>query len=168
MGKHKAILKNKMDELCSLSKLKIKGVLDYIETSGIIEIDSKISDFINTNNYLIERVKRIDFSEITNLYNYTEGLSPYSTQHGVKGDEFNNVLVVISKDKIPQLSVCYEYLFEKKSEEVKYFNRTLNLFYVVCTRAKENLVVFYEGECSDKVIISAKEFFGENNVIDIN
>jgi DNA helicase-2/ATP-dependent DNA helicase PcrA len=168
LGKHKAILKSKMDELCSLSKFKIKDVLGYIETSGIIDIDSKISDFMNTNNYLIERIKRIDFSEITNLYNYTEGLSPYSTQHGIKGDEFNNVLVVISKDKIPQLFVCYEYLFEKKSEEVKYFNRTLNLFYVVCTRAKEDLVVFYEGECSDNVIKRAKELFGEKYVIDIN
>lgn len=168
IGIHKSILKNKMDKLCSLTNLKIKEVIEYAENSGLLQIDSKISDFMNTHTYLIERINRIDFLEITNLYNYTEGLNPYSTQHGVKGDEFDNVLVVISNAKIPQLSVCYEYLFEDKSEEEKYYNRTLNLFYVSCSRVKENLVVFYEGKCSDKVLSKAGEWFGEEYVIDID
>ncbi len=167
IGKHKSILKSKMDELCSLTKLKIKDVIEYADNSGLLQIDSKLTEFINTHSYLIERINRIDFSEITNLYNYTEGLNPYSTQHGVKGDEFDNVLVVIGNDKISQLSICYEYLFEDKSEEDKYYNRTLNLFYVSCSRAKENLVVFYEGEPSGKIISKAKEWFGEKCVIDI-
>jgi DNA helicase-2/ATP-dependent DNA helicase PcrA len=168
LGKHKLILKEKMEKLCSLKKLKIKDIIKYTEVSGILNFDSKVSNFMNTNAYLLERINRIDFSEITNLYNYTEGLSPYSTQHGVKGDEFNNVLVVINNDKIPQLSVCYESLFENKLDEEKYFNRTLNLFYVACTRAKEDLIVFYEGECSSTITSRAKVWFGDENVIDLD
>jgi DNA helicase-2/ATP-dependent DNA helicase PcrA len=164
LGKHKTILKDKMNELCSLTNLKIKDVINFADSSGVLQIAPKVSEFINSKAYLIERINRVDFQEITNLYNYTEGLTPYATQHGVKGDEFDNVLVVISNDKISQFSVCYEYLFENKPDEEKYFNRTLNLFYVACTRAKEDLVVFYEGECSGKTITQAQNWFGKDNV----
>ncbi|WP_075344621.1 AAA family ATPase [Tenacibaculum agarivorans] len=168
IGKHKILLKDKMDNLCLLTSSKIEDILDYIETSELFNIDSRITEFIEKNPYLIERIKRVSYSEIENLYNYTEGLSSYSTQHGVKGDEFDNVLVVINKDKISQLTVCYKTLFEGDSEDKKYYDRTLNLFYVACTRAKEDLVVFYEGDCSDKVIIKAREWFGKSNVIDLD
>ncbi|SDT09650.1 UvrD-helicase domain-containing protein [Winogradskyella sediminis] len=168
LGKHKSILKEKMDDLCKLTTSEIKDIVDFADSSSILKIDSKVSDFISTKSYLVERIKRIDFSELTNLYNYTEGLSPYSTQHGVKGDEFDNVLVVVKKDKISQLTICYEYLFESNLNEEKYFKMTSNLFYVACSRAKENLVVFYDDVCSPKVISKAKELFGDNNVIDLN
>lgn len=167
IGKHKSILKEKMDKLKTMTKSKIKDVIEYADNSGLLNIDSRVSEFMKTNSYLIERINRVSFEEITNLYNYTEGLSPYSTQHGIKGEEFNNVLVVVNNDKIPQLKVCYEYLFTGNSEEKKYYDRTLNLFYVSCTRVMENLVVFYEGECSEQVISKANEWFGEDNVIDL-
>lgn len=167
-GEHKLILKNKMDELCSLTDSKIKNVLDFIESSGLLHMDSKVSDFIKTNDYLITRIDRIDFSEVINLYNYTEGLSSYSTQHGIKGDEFDNVLVNVSGEKTPQLTICYEFLFENKLDEEKYFDRTLNLFYVACTRTKEDLVVFYEGVCSEEIKSTAKSWFGSENVIDLD
>jgi DNA helicase-2/ATP-dependent DNA helicase PcrA len=44
--------------------------------------------------------------------------------------------------------------------------RTQKIFYVCCTRAKENLAVFYHNP-SAQVIMKAKEWFGEENVIDI-
>ncbi|GGF74636.1 UvrD-helicase domain-containing protein [Wenyingzhuangia marina] len=168
LGKHKSTLKDKMEMLCSMTNLKIKDVINFADSSGLLKIDSKVSEFMSSKAYLIERINNVNFSEITNLYNYIEGLTPYSTQHGVKGDEFDNVLVVVNKDKTPQISVCYESLFENKIVEDKYFNRTLNLFYVACTRAKESLVVFYEGECSTKVLSKAKEWFGDENVIDLD
>lgn len=168
LGKHKSILKVKMDELSSLSKSKIKDVIEFASTSGILQIDDKTLNFIGTNAYLIERINKVSFSEITNLYNLVEGLSPYATQHGVKGDEFDNVLVAISNEKTSQLSICYKYLFENNKDEEKYYNRTLNLFYVSCTRAKENLVVYYQGTCSDTVLKQAKEWFGSEKVIDVD
>ena len=167
-GEHKLVLKNKMDELCSLTDSKINNVLDFIESSGLLHMDIKVSDFIKTNDYLIARIDRVDFSEVINLYNYTEGLSSYSTQHGIKGDEFDNVLVNLSGEKTPQLTICYDFLFENKFDEEKYFNRTLNLFYVACTRTKEDLVVFYEGACSEEIKSTAKSWFGIENVIDLD
>ncbi|GAA4243367.1 AAA family ATPase [Winogradskyella damuponensis] len=168
LGKHKSILKDKLDELSQLTRLKIKDIVEFADSSGILKLDSKVSDFISTKSYLVERINRIDFLELINLYNYTEGLSPYSTQHGVKGDEFDNVLIVVKKEKIPNLNICFEYLFESNLSEEKYFKMTSNLFYVACSRAKENLVVFYDDECSKLVLNKAKEWFGERNVVNLD
>ena len=167
-GKQKPILKKKMDDLCKLTTSEIKEVVEFANISGILKIENKVLEFISSNSYLIERINRVSFSELTNLYNYTEGLSPYSTQHGVKGDEFENVLVIIKKDKISQLTICYEFLFQDILSEEKYYKMTSNLFYVTCSRAKENLVVFYDDVCSPKVISKAKEWFGDKNVIDLD
>lgn len=168
LGKHKSLLKDKMQELCSKTNLKVNDVVNFADSSGILQIDSKLSEFMNSKAYLIERINQVDFLEIINLYNYTEGLTPYATQHGVKGDEFDNVLVVINNEKIRNPTICYKTLFEGDIVEQKYFDLTLNLFYVACTRAKENLVVFYEGECSKEIIITAKKWFGNDYVIDLD
>ena len=46
-------------------------------------------------------------------------------------------------------------------------NRTRKLFYVCCTRAKENLVVFYS--CPSNIVKEkAKEWFGNENVVKID
>ena len=54
------------------------------------------------------------------------------------------------------------YLFEGKgTESVR--ERTRKLFYVCCTRAKENLVVYYDNP-TETVIDQAKRWFGKDNV----
>lgn len=167
IGSHKLILKEKMDLLVSKSSSIIGDVLAHAESSGLISFDARTAEYVNSNSYLLECVSRLPYSEIIELYNYTEGLSTYSTQHGVKGDEFDNVLVVISSEKSPQLSICYKSLFEGEVSDEKYYPRTNNLFYVSCTRAKENLIVFHEGECSPKTIAQAEQWFGKKNVKDL-
>lgn len=167
---HKKILNEKLEELLSASKMKIQNVLKVADDIAILEMNTQTINFFETKPYLIERIGEINFSEIVNLYNYIEGLTRYSTQHGVKGDEFDNVIIVISKNKIPQLTVCYEYLFESNEigDNKKYYDRTLNLFYVACTRAKENLIIVFENECSEKILSQARKWFGKKHVIDFD
>jgi DNA helicase-2/ATP-dependent DNA helicase PcrA len=40
------------------------------------------------------------------------------------------------------------------------------MFYVCCSRAKNNLIVFYH-KPSDAVLNKAKEWFGEENLIEV-
>lgn len=167
-GRDKQLLKSKMDDLLTTSSQSIKEVLDFVESSGLIVRNEKVNEYFSYNAYLLQRVGSVSFSEVSNLYCFTEGLTPYSTQHGVKGDEFNNVLVAISNYKSSPLSISYEFLFENKMSEERYYQRTRNLFYVAVTRAKENLIVFFDGECSQAVIEQARGWFGENNVINLD
>jgi len=42
----------------------------------------------------LEKLRGIAYSEVKALRRYLDGHSPFETKHGVKGAEFENVLVV--------------------------------------------------------------------------
>ena len=70
----------------------------------------------------------------------------------------------MTEEKTLQLSMYYKHIFENQTDQEKYFQRTKNLFYVACT----NLVVFFEGNCSQEAINQAKEWFGDKSIIDLD
>src|SRR3546814_17901305 len=45
----------------------------------------------------LEALKAVPFTEITELARYHAGTSPFETKHGVKGDQFDNVLGVFGR-----------------------------------------------------------------------
>lgn len=71
----------------------------------------------------------------------------------------------------------FEYLFDKhifatlsKAKQTTYpriLERTKKLFYVCCTRARENLVVFYPNP-TEGILEGAKELFGKGNCINLD
>ncbi|MDX9744613.1 MAG: 3'-5' exonuclease, partial [Arcobacteraceae bacterium] len=123
----------------------------------------KLNQFIIDKEYIYNKVKQIEFSEFQKLFEYLEGRTPFTTQHKTKGDEFDNVLVIL--DNGGWNNYNFKNLFlEDGSESV--LNRTKKLFYVCCTRTKENLVVFYHNPLNE-VIEKAKEWFSEENVVRI-
>lgn len=69
--------------------------------------------------------------------------SQFSTDHGVKGEEYNSVLFVIGRG-------WNLYQFDRwmprtgdvlNEQELKSYERNRNLFYVCCSRAKRNLIL---------------------------
>ena len=104
--------------------------------------------------------------QVQELYKYLEGLTPFSTQHKTKGTEFDNVLVILDNGKWNNYN--FEKLFTAAGDEISntVVKRTFKIFYVCCTRAKENLAVFYH-KPSIAVLTKAKEWFGEENIIEI-
>lgn len=83
---------------------------------------------------------------------YVNEESPFSTQQGVKGAEFDRVLVVLDDDEGTHVQFSYEKYFglkqlsarDKKALEEggeTGIERTRRLFYVCCTRARQDLVV---------------------------
>ena len=78
----------------------------------------------------------------------------------IKGLEYNNVSVILKSNwnKYDFASLFYN---TRKKESV--VNRTKKLFYVCCTRAKENLVVYYPGATAS-IIEGTIAMFGETNI----
>ncbi len=91
-------------------------------------------------------------SEVKNYRKYIEEESPYSTQHGTKGSEFDKVVVILDDDE----GKYWLYSFEKylgikplsKSDETNIqegtetvVDRTRRLFYVCVSRAMTSLAV---------------------------
>jgi DNA helicase II / ATP-dependent DNA helicase PcrA len=80
--------------------------------------------------------------------------SPYATQHGVKGAQFDRVLVVLDEEESNYNSYNYERVFADEqsrnadraafeTEGDNTWSRTLRLLYVCCTRAKKGLVLAF-------------------------
>ncbi|HLA57826.1 MAG TPA: UvrD-helicase domain-containing protein [Puia sp.] len=161
----KVKIRDIVEQLDNMSESTIEEVIDFAAQEGICRKDDKFEQFIIDNSYLFNRVKTIKYREFQNLYNYLEGYTPFSTQHKIKGDEFKNVLVILDNGRWSNFN--FEYLFTGAGTSASVLNRTQKIFYVCCTRAKDNLVVFYNAPIP-AVVSKAKEWFGESNVKEIN
>lgn len=160
----KTVLKNKIEELRAGTKNTIEELIDLADKHGLIVRDDKLNDFIKENEDFYNAVKGLDKKQIEKVYHYVEGHSPYSTQHGVKGAEFENVFVILDNGRWNQYN--FQYLFESTAGKESVIERTRKIFYVCCSRSKNNLVVFYHRPTS-ATIVKAKEWFGAENVFQI-
>lgn len=163
--------KNKISE--SMRKL-LDGVNDDNICIGSVvelakeELEIKTGDnfdkFIEEDGqYLWERIREIPFKEYKKSIEYLEKKTPYATQHSVKGSEYDNVFVMLESE-------WRDYSFNGMMLEdgKKSSKRALKLFYVCCTRAQKNLVVFYpKSNPNSQILKQIKEKFGEGNVINL-
>lgn len=158
----KRILRDNIESLINVGNKTIEEVINDAHEMHICLIDEKLERFKLEKEYVYNRVKSIKYSEFQKLYEYLEGKTPFSTQHKTKGAEFNNVLVVLDNGGWNNYNFESVFVDNGKSETIK--SRSLKIFYVCCTRAKENLAVFYH-KPSANVIAKAQEWFGEDNII---
>lgn len=175
MNSDKAKLVDNIEKLISMENESIESVVDFVDQVGLCRKDDKFLSFVEKNEYLYWRVQQVKYGEFQNLYKYLEGYTPFSTQHKIKGLEYENVLVFLENGGWSNYN--FEYLFNKhifstlsKSKQETYpriLKRTKKLFYVCVTRAKGNLVVFYPNP-TEGVLEGAIELFGEENCIDLD
>ncbi len=171
----KRVLRDAIKKICTLEDKTIKDVIDYADVSKLCIKDDYFLKFIEENEYLYWRMKDIPFKEFQKLYMYLEGYVPLSTQHKIKGLEFDNVLIILHNGGWSNYN--FEYLFDSgifqeltRARQINYpsiLSRTKKLFYVCCTRAKENLVVFYP-DPTPGVLDGAESLFGKDNCIDLD
>jgi DNA helicase-2/ATP-dependent DNA helicase PcrA len=154
-----------MDELDSMGGKSIEKVIEFAEQRKIRIKDDALSEFLVTKRYLYDRVKKVSFEEVEHLFNYTEDFTPYSTQAGIKGAEFENVFV--SLDNGGWSSYSFEGLFNGKESKQSVIDRTRMMFYVSCTRAMERLVVYFV-DPNDAVLERASSWFGSDSVLDVS
>ena len=154
-------LKCVIEQLHGMNGAKIYEVIEFAHDNGILRKDDKLARFIAKKKYVYDRVAAVDYSVLKSLYAYLEGLTAFSTQHKIKGAQFDNVLVVLDNGNWSKYN--FQYLFENNgSDSVR--ERTRKLFYVCCTRSKERLSVYYQSP-SAAVLAKAREWFGAGNVV---
>jgi DNA helicase-2/ATP-dependent DNA helicase PcrA len=172
--KDKIKIRERMDRLIELRKNKeIKDVIDYVFESNLISKTLKIHNFEKLLKEGIEEKKitfynnlmKIKYSEVINLNNYIRKFTPFSTKHGIKGEEYNNVLVVIDDAAWKQYNFN-EVLSGNKQNENR-FDRSRNLFYVSCSRAKNQLAIISMSKINEIAMENMNEWFGKKNVFDI-
>lgn len=120
-----------------------------------------------------------DFFQIRNYKDYIDGNSIFRTHQGVKGNEFERVMVVMDDEEAGGFLFSYEQYFgvkklsassQKKREmrEETGLDRTRRLFYVISTRAKHSLahVIYTSDIAKVRDNLLEKRFARENEIIE--
>jgi DNA helicase-2/ATP-dependent DNA helicase PcrA len=115
----------------------------------------------------VERLRAIPYTEISALRAYLAGHSPFETKHGVKGAEFDNVLVVIGRG-------WNQYNFGEMLElaagraipaaRTEFFERNRNLFYVATSRPKTRLALLFTQLLSPVAMGTLEHWFSAESV----
>ncbi len=159
----KVRLQKCVDAIVAMKDRPIPDVIDFAHDNGLCIKDDKFINFRAEKGYLFDRLSGVKFSSFQNLYAYLEGRTTFSTQHKIKGREFDRVLVVL--DSGGWNNYNFKYLFEGGgTESVR--ERTGKLFYVCCTRAKDVLAVYFQNP-TPAVLKQAEAWFGKENVLEV-
>jgi len=164
----KNILKNILDELIKLRETeKIEDIFNFVIEKNLLQKSEKIKSFDledekNKNYY--DNLFQIEYKQIIKANIIADEQTPFSTQHGTKGSEFENVLIIV--DDTAWRNYSYDKYFSDDMSKETIYDRSRNLFYVVCSRAENNLVVLALSQISQNSKDKINDYFDE--VIDLN
>lgn len=123
------------------------------------------------------KVMDLPISMVRKYDDYVNQHTRFDTHQGVKGLEFERVMVIIDDSEAKGFMFSYDKLFgvkELTETDIKHIeageessiDRTLRLFYVTCTRAKESLAIIMYTSDPNKVRNQAinKGWFAEQEI----
>jgi len=120
----------------------------------------------------LEKLRAVPYKEIISLTDYLTGHSPFETKHGVKGAEFENVLVVVGRgwnqynfNEMLELAQDPVNVPAKRQEA---YERNRNLFYVACSRPKRRLALLFTQELSNQALKTLETWFGAKTIVVLN
>lgn len=114
----------------------------------------------------LKALRAVSYSEIPPLTKFLDERTLFSTKHGVKGAEFENVLVVVGRgwgqyDFDQMLAWTQTGVPTDKNET---YERNRNLFYVACSRPKTRLALLFTQELSKSALQTVEQWFGPDNL----
>ena len=182
--REKAIsISNKVDNNCSIREVvtavcesQLLTVPEIIrQACELTSADSK--DQLEEDLQAWIKVMDMPINVVRNYDDYVSQRTRFDTHQGVKGLEFDRVMVIIDDSEAKGFMFSYDKLFgvkEPTAADIKHseageessIDRTQRLFYVTCTRAKESLAVVMYTSDPDKVKNQAmnKGWFTEQEI----
>lgn len=116
----------------------------------------------------LEKLQQIAYSEVKALRHYLDDHSPFETKHGVKGAEFENVLVVVGRgwnqyNFAEMLELAGAQVISAAKEDA--YERNRNLFYVACSRPKKRLAILFTQSLSPDALATLESWFGKETIM---
>lgn len=160
-----------VDHLLAVRRPRIPDTIEKRERE-LREFDPEASEEMPQALKELRDLRAVSYREISALCRYLSGHSPFETKHGVKGAEFENVIVVVGRgwsmydfNKMLELARDAASVPLSKQEA---FERNRNLFYVTCSRAKKRLAVLFTQELSAIAMDTVVYWFGAENIKPLN
>jgi DNA helicase II / ATP-dependent DNA helicase PcrA len=135
--------------------------------SGDPDTDDPSIDAESARNAAISKFLQAPFSQVQNLGLYLAGRAHFDTHQGVKGLEFDRVMVVMDDSEARGFMFKYEDLFGGKTIGDKTVESTRRLFYVTCSRAKRSLALVAYSAVPDRVrrFVLQQGWFGDDEAV---
>lgn len=171
------------------SGARVGDVVCFMKDNNLIAFDDRYNELIDlytgtaepvvvpaTDNAAL-RFMQCDASELWGYRQYIEKMSPFATQQGIKGAEFDRVIVVVDDQEGRTNTFSYGKYFGVTPPSAtdqghigagrdSVIDRTRRLFYVCCSRAMSDLavVIFAEDTAQMREALLAKGFFESKDV----
>ncbi|MDG1287948.1 MAG: UvrD-helicase domain-containing protein [Rickettsiales bacterium] len=115
----------------------------------------------------LSNLRAIAYSEVIALTKFLNDSTPFNTKHGVKGAEFENVMVVCGRGwNHYNFNQFLEWAGDNvPANKQDTFERNRNLFYVACSRAKKRLCLLFTQELDEQALQTLSSWFGEERII---
>ncbi len=139
--------------------------LKYDSIHQLDEIPEDEASFMSK----ISSLKSVPYKEVVNLFEYIYDKTPFSTKHGVKGAQFNNVLIIAGRG-------WNQYNWDQfltwhnngvPTDKQYTYERNRNLFYVCCSRPKKRLAILFTQELSADSITTLSNWFETVNILPV-
>jgi len=166
-----------LDKLLELRENGTIGqVLDYLKDTRCpplpeaveqteTELLRALPEEIDESRRLLEisKLRDVSYREVVQLSLYLNEHTPFSTKHGVKGAEFENVLVVLGRGwNLYNWNQFLEWSGTGvPGDKMATYERNRNLFYVACSRPKRRLALLFTQEMSASALDTLSRWFGE-------
>jgi DNA helicase-2/ATP-dependent DNA helicase PcrA len=114
------------------------------------------------------QLREIAYREMIALDQYIDGHTPFATKHSVKGDEFENVLIVLGRGwnryNFEQLLEWAGTPSKIPGDKRETFERNQNLFYVCCSRPTTRLALLFTQLLSNEALQTLRGWFGASAI----
>lgn len=134
----------------------LKCMEEYDSADEIAYAETTLKQFYN-----------IKYEQVINAISFFEPQTLYSTDHGVKGEEYDNVLFVMGRGwNIYKFEdFLYKDINSLHGKELASYIRNRNLFYVCCSRPRKRLAILITVEINSQFETYLQNVFGSENVI---
>jgi DNA helicase-2/ATP-dependent DNA helicase PcrA len=124
-------------------------------------------DELGSRQRELQALHAVPYTEVTELAAYHKGHSPFETKHGVKGEQFENVLVVFGRGWNEYDFKAFLEMSATGAAGGEEYERYRNLFYVVCSRPKTNLALLFTHELSSMAMDTLTDWFTGADFFDL-
>jgi DNA helicase-2/ATP-dependent DNA helicase PcrA len=169
------------EHLASLLKLRetesIGPVIDYLRKGHIFPIPEAVERKEHALEKLgaapvpdeadeikrLRQLRAVPYKQVVALRQFIEEKTPFSTKHGVKGQQFDNVLVVFGRGwNLYNFAQFLEWSGASgvPAGKTDTYERNRNLFYVACSRPKRRLALLFTQELTTGALATLATWFG--------
>lgn len=173
------------DTMAKVLELRLSGsigdVIDFIRTQPHMQLPNAVEDSerrlaepgpepvegVSRRLTQLRKLRTVQYREMIALDKFIDGHTPFATKHGVKGAEFENVLVIVGRGwNKYNFAQTLEWIDTgPPAEKVEFFENNRNLFYVACSRPRVRLAVLFTQILSEQALGKLTAWFGAANVV---